>query len=117
MLGPDGATLSGDAVAALAGPRAPNQYAQAGAPAASTGQPQIGAVDKVTGNVTVLRNGASVTLNVGDQILKGDVIQTGTGSSTAIIMVDGTALNLGASTRMAMSEFNTIRVRRAIPVC
>ena len=41
LFAPDGTTLSGDAVATLAGPRAPAQYAQAGAPipdAATHGQ-------------------------------------------------------------------------------
>src|SRR5688572_11878296 len=49
---PDGASLSGDTVTTLAGPRTPGQYAQAGATAAAAAQPQIGAVDKVTGSVT-----------------------------------------------------------------
>ena len=105
LIAPDGIALAGDIVATLAGPRAPNQYAQAGAPSGG-GQPQIGAVDKMSGNVTVIRNGASVTLNAGDAILKSDIVQTGANSTVAIIMVDGTALNLGQGTRMAMSEFN-----------
>jgi hypothetical protein len=106
LMAPSGASLSGETVAVLAGPRAAGQYAQAGAPAASAAQSQIGAVDKVTGSITVMRGGVSVALNNGDQILKGDVILTGTNSSVTIIMVDGTALNLSASTRMAMNEFS-----------
>jgi len=111
LVSPDGGAMPGEAVLAIVGPRAPYQYAQAGAPAAGApatggGQPQIGAVDKVSGNVTVIRNGASVTLNAGDQILKSDVIQTGAGGSVVIMMIDGTALTLGASTRMAMNEFS-----------
>ena len=65
----------------------------------------IGSVDKIAGSVTVLRNGVAVTLNVGDQILKSDVVQTGAGSSVSIVLIDGTLLNLGAATRMAMNEF------------
>jgi hypothetical protein len=105
LMAPNGATLSGDAVLTLA-PRAPGQYAQAGGAPATAAQPQIGAVDKVAGNVTVVRNGVAVVLNNGDQIRKGDVIQTGANSQVSIVMVDGTALNLGASTRMAMNEFS-----------
>src|ERR1043166_4137956 len=39
LLAPDGAALTGDVVSALAGPLAPGQYAQAGAPAPSDAQP------------------------------------------------------------------------------
>src|SRR5688572_28823915 len=45
LVGPNGAVLNADLVEALAGPLAPHQYAQAGAPAPSAQpQPQIGAV-------------------------------------------------------------------------
>ena len=79
---PEGASLSAATVSTLAGPRAPGQYAQAGTSAASA--PQIGAVDKVSGSVTVVRNGVSIVLNNGDQILKGDVIVTGASSAVSI---------------------------------
>src|SRR4051794_34661753 len=39
LFAPDGAALTGDVVAALAGPLAPGQYAQAGAPQPSDAQP------------------------------------------------------------------------------
>jgi hypothetical protein len=101
---PDGASLSGDTVEMLAGPRAPGQYAQAGTPASVAAL--IGTVDKMTGSATVLRGGVSVQLSVGDPVRKGDVILTAGASSVAIILVDGTALNLGADTRMALNEFS-----------
>ena len=97
--------MSGEAVATLAGSRAPGQYAQASGSPAAGAVPSIGTVNKIAGSVTVLRNGVAVTLNVGDQILKSDVVQTGAGSSIAIILIDGTLLNLGAATRMTMNEF------------
>ena len=89
--------------------RAPGQYAQASGSPAAGAVSSIGTVNKIAGSVTVLRNGVAVTLNVGDQILKSDVVQTGAGSSIAIILIDGTLLNLGAATRMAMKSSPTMR--------
>ena len=103
LVSPDGATLAANVVEMLAGSLAPNQYAQATAPAPA-GQ-TIGKVDKLTGSVTALRNGVTVSLNVGDAINKGDVIQTGSDSTVGIILVDGTALTLSANTRMGMNDF------------
>src|SRR4051794_5940057 len=74
LFSPEGAALTGDLVAALAGPLAPGQYAQATAPVSDN--PPIGRVATVSGNVTAVRNGVAVALNVGDAVLKGDVIQT-----------------------------------------
>src|SRR4051812_4539372 len=63
LLTPEGAALTGDIVEALAGSRAPGQYAQAGgAPAPSDAQP-IGRVAAVSGNATAVRNGVAVALN------------------------------------------------------
>ena len=65
----------------------------------------IGRVAKLDGSVTAIRNGVAVVLNVGDAVNKSDVIQTGSNSSISLSFADGTALNLSASTRMALNEF------------
>ena len=57
------------------------------------------------GDVTVIRNGVSVTVSVGDAIYKSDVVQTGANSSVGIAFPDGTAFNLVANTRMALTEY------------
>ena len=103
LVSPDGATLAAKLVETLAGPIAPNQYAQATAPNPSA--QVIGKVEKVAGSVTAVRNGVAVSLNVGDALDKNDVIQTGSDSTVAISLLDGTALNLSANTRMALNEF------------
>ena len=104
LLSPDGEALSGNTVAALAGSLAPAQYAQAGqAPAAAPSM--IGRVDSANGAATVLRGGASIQLNAGDNLRQGDVIQTGSSSSVTVMMIDGTALNLSANTRMVLNEY------------
>src|SRR3954462_12010045 len=105
LLAPDGAALTGDVVSALAGPLAPGQYAQAGAPAPSAAQP-IGRVATVQGGATAVRNGVAITLNTGDAVYKGDVVQTAGGNSAVgVIFGDGTTFNLSANARMVLNEF------------
>jgi fibronectin-binding autotransporter adhesin len=105
LFAPDGSALTGDIVEVLAGSVAPHQYAQAGAPAASAPLP-IGRVASVQGNATAVRNGAAVTLNVGDAVYQNDVIQTGNGNSTVgVIFGDGSTFNLTANARMVLNEF------------
>ena len=71
----EGAGLSGATVDALAGPDLPGQFAQA--TGAAAGLSAIGRVEKASGFVTVIRNGISVDLRLGDAVTKGDVVQTG----------------------------------------
>src|SRR5579862_7491925 len=78
LVAPNGAHLSPDTVDLLAGSPTPGEYAQAGA---TTPPDAIGKVEKVVGDVTVMRNGVSVSLHVGDAVLKSDVVQTGAASS------------------------------------
>ena len=99
----DGAMLSAEVVESLAVSNAPTQYAQATTPSPSA--QIIGKVEKVTGSVTAIRNGVAVTLNVGDALNKTDIVQTGSNSNLGISLLDGTALNLSANTRMALNEF------------
>ncbi len=97
-----GATMSADLVARLAGPDAPGQYAQVGAPA---GAQVIGKCERIGGGATVQHaNGVVEELKVGDVILKGDVVMTNDGSSAVLSLVDGTVFNMGASARMVLSE-------------
>ncbi|MGB1026935.1 MAG: hypothetical protein ACPGYL_10300, partial [Rhodospirillaceae bacterium] len=79
----DAIQLDGDLVTRLAGPDAPGQLAQAGA-ASGLGD-TIGAVNKVTGTVTVTRlDGTEVTLQVDDPVYQGDIVVTGGGAAVGI---------------------------------
>src|SRR5262245_37670748 len=100
LLSPEGAALSPDVIDMLSGHQ---QFAQAGGPA-GTGV-MIGRVEKMSGSVQAIRNGVAVTLNRGDNVYKGDVIQTGSNSSVGISFTDGSAFDLTANARMAMTEF------------
>ena len=103
LVAPNGARLSPDLVDLLAGSPTPGEYAQA----QPTAPPDaIGKVEKVIGDVTVMRNGVAVALHVGDAVYKSDVIQTGANSSVGIGFPDGTALNLVPNTRMALNEYS-----------
>jgi VCBS repeat-containing protein len=104
LMSPEGATLSPAVVEALAGPLAPGQYAQA-APAQPAGQPIIGRVDALSGSATVVRNGVTVALNVGDNVRRGDVVQTSGDSSVAIVFADGSTFSLNANARMVLDNF------------
>jgi hypothetical protein len=102
LVAPNGAHLSPDTVDLLAGSPTPGHYAQA----QPTAPPDsIGKIEKVVGDVTVVRNGATVALHVGDAVFKSDVVQTGAGASCGISFPDGTALNLVANTRMALNDY------------
>jgi VCBS repeat-containing protein len=99
LAGPDGAQLSGDIVSALTGHV---QVAQASG-AVDTGK-VIGHVTKLSGNATVIRNGVSIVLNMGDNVHKGDVVQSGSNSSLGITFIDGTVFGLGSGARMVLNE-------------
>ncbi len=102
LMSPEGAVLSPHVVAALAGPLAPGQVAQAG-PAQANAQ-AVGRVAQVEGGATIIRNGVAMQANAGDAILKGDVLQTVTGS-LGVTFNDGSTLNITANSRLVVNEF------------
>src|SRR5690242_7491140 len=107
LVAPNGERVSFDEVALLAGKYAAAQGGDTASDAPHRAGPNaIGHVDKISGDVTVLRNGLQVTLHAGDAIYKNDLIQTGSGSSVAISLTDGTALNLVANTSMALNDYS-----------
>jgi VCBS repeat-containing protein len=99
LFSPDGASLSGDVVDALTGH---TTYAQAN-PGTNAGQP-IGHVVKLTGSASVIRNGVSVVLNIGDNVFKGDVVQSGADSALGISFIDGSAFSLSSNARMVLNN-------------
>ena len=105
LVAPNGARIAGDLVELLAGSPAPGQYAQDAQTQAPAPTNSIGRIEKVVGDVTVMRNGVAVALHVGDAVYKNDVVQTGADSSAGIGFPDGTALNLVSNTRMALNDY------------
>ena len=104
LLAPNGGALTGDVVEALVGSQAPDQYAQAGTPV-QTSPLAIGRVASVEGGASAFRNGVQVSLNVGDVVIKGDVIQTSGDSAVGVVFSDGTTFSLSANARMVLNDF------------
>src|SRR6516162_1495050 len=99
LASPDGAHLTGDIVKALSGHV---EYAQADG---NTGAAKvIGHVTKLAGTATCLRNGVAIILNNGDNVEKGDVVQTGTNATLGITFIDGTVFGLLSNSRMVLNE-------------
>ena len=99
LASPDGAHLTGDLVNALTGHV---EYAQADG-SAGAGK-IIGHVTKLAGSATAVRNGVSIVLNQGDNVEKGDVVQSGSGSTVGITFIDGTVFGLSSNARMVLNE-------------
>ncbi len=96
---PDGAHLTGDIINALTGHQ---QFAQADGSASVA--KVIGHVSKLVGTATAIRNGVSIILNNGDNVEKGDVVQSGSGSTLGITFIDGTVFGLSSNARMVLNE-------------
>ena len=99
LASPDGARLTGDIVNALTGHV---EYAQADGSASVSHV--IGHVSKLTGAATAIRNGVSIILNNGDNVEKGDVVQSGSDSTLGITFIDGTVFGLSSNARMVLNE-------------
>src|ERR1700716_2280533 len=99
LASPDGAHLTGDIINALTGH---TQFAQAdGSAGAGKG---IGHVTKLAGTATAIRNGVSIILNQGDNVEKGDVVQSGSDSMLGITFIDGTVFGLSSNAKMVLKE-------------
>jgi VCBS repeat-containing protein len=99
LASPDGALLTGDIINALAGHV---EVAQADG-SAGAGK-VIGHVTKLVGTATAIRNGVSIILNQGDNVEKGDVVQSGSGSTLGLTFIDGTVFGLSSNARMVLNE-------------
>ncbi len=65
----------------------------------------IGTIKNTKGDVTVVRNAAQTPVHIGDRLYPEDVLQTGTNSSTGIILEDNTMLSLGPDTEIIISDY------------
>lgn len=103
MQSSNGASLKGDVIAALAGPRAAGQYASTTKHESSA--QAIGQVAKLEGHATVIRNGVTIALNVGDAVLKGDVVQTDSTGTIGLLFRDGSVFQITPDSRLVLSDF------------
>jgi VCBS repeat-containing protein len=98
LVSPEGAPLDPKVIDALTGHV---QYAQAGTAAAAK---EVGHVVKMTGSASIVRNGVTIDVNNGDVVYQNDVVQTGSGSTLGLVMIDGTTFNLTANARLMMND-------------
>ena len=54
---------------------------------------------------TAIRNGVSVILNQGDNVHKGDVVQSGSDSTLGITFNDSTTFNLSANSKIVIDNY------------
>jgi fibronectin-binding autotransporter adhesin len=99
LASPDGAHLTGSLVNALTGHV---EVSQAGTGPAA-GQ-VIGHVTKLQGTAAAVRNGVSIILNNGDDVQKGDIVESGSNSTLGITFIDGTVFGLASNARMVLNE-------------
>ena len=99
LVSPEGAPLDPKVIEALTGHV---QYAQAAgtAPAAKV----VGHVVKMTGSASIVRNGVTIDLNNGDTVYQNDVVQTGSGSTLGLVLIDGTTFNMTANARLMLND-------------
>ena len=99
LVSAEGAPLDPKVIDALTGHV---QYAQAAGTAAAA--KVVGHVVKMTGSASIVRNGVTIDVNNGDNVYQNDVVQTGSGSTLGLVMIDGTTFNLTANARLMMND-------------
>ena len=64
----------------------------------------IGNVETVIGEVTAVRNGAKITLEAGDPVFQGDIIETETAGSAKLRFIDETVFSISEDARLALDK-------------
>jgi len=76
----------------------------AAAPEGVTGQP-IGHAETVQGEVVVIRtDGTRMTLEIGDPVFQGDVLETGADGAVGLVLADGTVFSMADDASMVLDE-------------
>src|SRR4051812_37609071 len=58
----------------------------------------------MTGRASLGRNGVTIDVNNGDVVYQSDVVQTGSGSTLGLVLIDGTTFNLTAGARLMLND-------------
>lgn len=65
----------------------------------------IGMVRSSQGVATVTRGGEVLPVSPGTKLMKGDILETGSGATMGIIFRDNSTLSLGPESRLSVDEF------------
>jgi hypothetical protein len=74
-------------------------------PCFAMGEEPIGKTKTGKGDVSVIRNGKVIPVNIGDKLYPKDIIRTGAKSSVGIIFEDNTILSLGPKSEIVIDEY------------
>jgi len=65
----------------------------------------IGSVNTVKGSAVIVRDGDEFQARLGDSLMAQDMLKTSKDSAMGIVLRDNTTVSLGASSTLAMKEF------------
>ncbi len=103
LRGADGAQISGEIAATMAGPQTPGQVALAEAEALA-GEP-IGQVNTVSGRAFINRtDGTRIEAEIDQPLYKGDVLETEEDGAIGVVLADETTFSMGGDGRMVLDE-------------
>ena len=103
LAGPEGHALTPGLVKSFVTQAGDAQYAQS---ATMNDASPVGAVNEVSGTVTVTRADGSVeTVTLGTRIFKGDIIETDAEGAVNIYFIDDTSFAVSQDARLAIDEF------------
>ena len=75
-------------------------------PEAARADDPIGQVKTASGEVTVLRAGATSKLGIGDHVFQADVVATGHDGTVGITFADNSMMSLGPDSRLSLDQFS-----------
>ena len=75
-------------------------------PEAARADDPIGQVKTASGEVTVLRAGATSKLAIGDHVFQSDVVATGHDGTVGITFADNSMMSLGPDSRLSLDQFS-----------
>ena len=70
-----------------------------------TAQTDIGQIKNVSGEVSIMREGVRLPVQVGDRLEQNDIIATGSDGSVGMTFIDNTRFSAGPDSRIELSRF------------
>lgn len=67
--------------------------------------PVVGHVQTLQGNAWIDRGGARLTLAVGSEVRRGDVVRTGKPGALGLVLLDNTNVSLGSASTLRLADF------------
>lgn len=74
-------------------------------PGYSCASDEIGSIKTFKGDVSIVRAGAVLPVELGAAVFQKDLLKTGADGSMGIIMKDDTTLSLGSNSELALKEY------------